>query len=394
MYTEEFWKWVDEHRNDDPSRLRLKTGGREFWMADAICQIENERKARKKLPAEGVDKSVLPRLMTVGIALEQCTSTRMALIHREIASRLNPEPKEILDMTCGLGIDASILATLPGSHVTAIERDERIARVATQNYASRENMEIICGDSVEYLERCDKEYDLIFIDPARRDAEGKRVYNIHDCTPDISIILPLLRKKGRHTIAKLSPMLDISQTIRDLPGIIEIYVTGEMSECRELVGVIGPDETEDVKITALTGDLRFEFTQREESEATERYALPTEGTWLLEPSAPMMKAGPFKLTGVRYGIAALHPNTHVYVASDKIVDFPGRQSQIIDVMRFTSGNLKRLKKEKLQGDVAVRNFPITADELRNRLGIKKSGQLRIIGATASDGEQYLILTRQ
>lgn len=393
MYNEEFWNWVEKHRNEDPTRLRLKMNGQEEWISDAITHIENDRKSRKKFQAEGVSEDIMPKLLTVGISIEQATSASLALIHREIALGLNPKPKKILDMTCGLGIDASILATLPDSKVTAIERDERIATVAAENYKSRSNIEIVCSDSVKFIESTKCYYDLIFIDPARRDIFGKRVYNIHDCSPDVAALLPVLREKSRHLMIKLSPMLDISQTIRDLSGTEKIYITGENNECREIIAIVGNNAVENVKIVAKTGKWEFEFTQEEEARAVERYMIPKEGEWLLEPSPIMMKAGAFKLLSERFDIAALHPNTHIY-SSSKIIDkFPGRQSQIIEILKFTSSNLKLLKKAKLNADVAVRNFPYTADYLRSRLGINKSGTTRIIGVTAADSQQYLIILK-
>lgn len=392
MYDEQFWEWVARHRDDDPTRLRLKARGNIPREADAIAQIENERKAKRKFAVATADVGpLMPRLMPIAISVEQATSAKVALLHREIAASLLPPSPSILDMTCGLGVDASVLASIPGSTVTAIELNPDIAAVAMENYALRDNMEIVCGDSIAYLHSTSRRYDLIFIDPARRDVAGKRVYNVHDCTPDVTALMPLLHEKSDYVMVKLSPMLDVTQTIRDIDGITDLYIVEESGECRELLAVAGHCNTSEPRITAISGDKRFSFTREEELTATERFAMPSAGSYLLEPGAALMKAGAFKLVANRYDAPALHPNTHLYVAGAMPADFPGRITRIIDVLPFSSANIKQIKKQRLSAEVAVRNFPFTADSLRERLGIKKSGDLRIIGVTAMDNKLYLII---
>lgn len=394
MYTPEFWKWVEEHRGEDSTKLRLKTRGAEPWIEDAIAQIENERRSQKKFAADGPLAEAMPRLMPVGISIEQATSARVAMLHRSIAEKLLPENPRILDMTCGLGVDASVLATIPGAHVTAIELDGKIAGVARTNYATRPEMSIIEGDSTEFLRECKQHFDLIFIDPARRDSVGNRVYNIRDCAPNVIDLMPLLLAKSDHLMIKLSPMLDVTQTIRDLPGLTDLYIIDDGGECRELLAVVGKEDVAEPMIHSISGDIEFSFTKREESEAEGRYELPRAGQYLLEPSPALMKAGAFRLTGRRFGIAELHPNTHLFISDTTLNDFPGRSYLITEVLPFSSSNIKRLKKERLEADVAVRNFPFTAEQLRGRLGVRKSGPIRIVGVTAADGNPYMILSRK
>lgn len=392
MYNKEFWKWVDEHRDENPSKLWLKMHGKGSWVHDAIMQIENERRSHKKFATDCDDiTSAMPRLMPVGISIEQATSAKVAQLHRAIAKKFLPKKSSILDMTCGLGVDASILATISGAYVTCIELNEKIAEIASYNYGNRGNITVINADSVSYLHTTDKHFNLIFIDPARRDNSGNKVYNIHDCTPDVTDIMPIILDKSDHVMIKLSPMLDITQTIRDLPSLQELYIIDEGGECRELLAVAGRYNTGEPVIHAIDDTHDFTFTRSEEAAVCFKdYALPTCGLYLFEPAPGLLKAGAFKLIAQRFGIIAIHPNTHVYVGNAPIPDFFGRQSIIKDVLKFSSTTLKSMKKERIEGDVAVRNFPITADTLRAKLGIKKSGKERIVGITACDGKQYLL----
>ena len=102
-----------------------------------------------------------------------------------------------------------------------------------------EAVEILNCDSVGWLERYSgNKFDLVFIDPARRGDAGQRVFNIHHCQPDISELLPLLSLKARFAMVKLSPMLDVTQTLRDLPFSAELHVIDDGGECRELLAVL------------------------------------------------------------------------------------------------------------------------------------------------------------
>ena len=49
-------------------------------------------------------------------------------------------------------------------------------------------------------------------------------------------MLPLLRRKVRTLIVKLSPMLDVTRTLRDLPGTTGLVKPlGSSTECKEIV---------------------------------------------------------------------------------------------------------------------------------------------------------------
>ena len=389
-YNSEFWDWVEANRDKDPTTLRLKMRGKSEWIDDAICQIENIKKSRKKFQLDSNYSDALPRLMPVAISVEQATSAQIALFHRDIAMNLMPNERLVLDMTCGLGVDTALLSTIPNCRVTSIEKDEKIAIIAQENFKSNPDVTILNTDSVKYLEKTSQHFNLLFIDPARRDNAGQRVFNIRDCSPNICEILPVMKSKSDAIMIKLSPMLDITQTIKDLPGVREIYIIEQNGECREILAVFHDKDTEEPTIHVRNNGSQFSFTKTSEEAAQESYLLPAKNMILIEPSAAMMKAAPFKLIAEKYGIDAIHPNTHLYLSQNFLPEFMGRQNRIIEVLPFSSGNLKRLSRLHLAADVAVRNFPMSAEQLRQRLGIKKSGEERIMGITAIDGKQYII----
>ncbi len=392
IYDNNFWEWVDRHRGTDPIKLRLaKKHSDPDWIDDAIAQIENERRSRSKFLITG-ETELLPRLMPVSLSVEQASSARVARLHHDIAGL--EHGSKVLDMTCGLGVDASLLARDPSVMMTAVDLNKKIADVAAYNFKDRPNITVLNADSVEWLKKTEEHFDLIFIDPARRDDSGGRVYNIHDCTPDVTLLLPLLRARSKLIMVKMSPMLDVTQTLRDLPGTRELWSVAERGECRELLALIDSNEHHDPEIKIWNDGAIFTFTAGEEAEAQAKCRMPEVGMYLLEPSAATMKAGPFRLLCRRFNAFMIHHNTHLYTSDKRTDDFPGRNYEITEVIPYTSGHIRQLARKRIQADVATRNFPISADSLRTRLGIKKSGKTRITGITATDDRQYIIFAEK
>lgn len=386
VVNEDFFRFVEQNKNQDPCKLRLKYHGCEMPWADmAITHIECLKKCGKKF---GVYR---PELMTSPLSVEQATSEAVARLHGDIARQLVPDARCILDMTCGMGIDLRAIVESLHCNAIGIELNKSGAETAAYNFRNNQKVEIINGDSVEWLRLYEGErFDLIFIDPARRGDNGERVYNIHDCRPDISELVADFSSKCRYVMAKLSPMLDITQTLRDLPATRRLYVVEEGGECRELLVLLDfvsmPERAEIVVLD--TAGRRYAFSQEEERVALEQYENPQRGLYLFEPGAAMMKGAPFALLCERQGLKKLHRNTNLFVSERIVEDLPGRWYYIEDVAVMSSASLKELGRRVLRADVAVRNYPMRAEDLHKKLKMKAGGNHRLICCMAGDAAMH------
>ena len=167
---------------------------------------------------------------------EQSTSDALAHYHATLVG----EGKRVVDLTAGLGIDAMALArkVRHSGHVVAVERDEAVADDLRHNAAKYENIEVInsdCRTLIDIWAREGMRFDVVFIDPARRAADGGRVYALDQCEPDVVEMLPLLRKIADRLIIKASPMLDISHTLSLLPDAGQMIVLGTPWSARSLM---------------------------------------------------------------------------------------------------------------------------------------------------------------
>lgn len=399
--TELFFEWVRAHADDDPSALRLKyhdrrTDGIDY--AAAIVQIECRRKFAAKLAAT---LAAFPDFYFPSVlAGEQASSDLLAAYHADLVE----EGEDVADLTAGLGIDAFHLGRRAAS-VAAVELDR--VRAGALRFNARglglENVEIVEGDCVDFIARVKTEgrrFETVFIDPARRSATGDRVYALADCSPDVTAMMPDIACIAKQLIIKASPMLDVAHTIEHLnPRPCRITALGTPAECKELVVTVtlGTDSGDPTLIEAVTlhpdGTRNtFAFTREEEAAAP----LPSvdtvvrPGDYVYEPSPALMKTGAFRLLAARYGLSIFHPNTRLFHSTEAVDGFPGRRYKVLDALLFASKIIKRLKNRWPSAEVAVRNFGMSAEALRARLGVKEGSAVRIYGITAGN-ERLLVV---
>lgn len=390
----EFWKWVEEHGSDDPKKLWLKYGKTHEAQ---IVQVECRRRFGKKL--EATLRRVPHWLFPSKLAGEQSTGDRLAAFH----ARLVPEACRMADLTAGLGIDALHCAGV-ATEVTALEIDSAKADALRANMAEAGvgNVRVVCADCRGWLEAYDgPRLDMVFIDPARRAGDGGRVFALADCEPDVTAMLSLLRRKAHCVLVKMSPMLDIASVMASLPECVRVWALGTPTECKELVALVdfehgGDSGRGDVVTEAVTigADATHEFrcTRSEEMTADAVYGRPRPGDWLCEPYPAVMKIGAVRLVAERFGLQKLAANTHAYFAPARREGFPGEQRRIVAVLPYASKVLKRFRREYPRCEVAVRNFGISAEALRAKLGTADGAGVRVLGVTDIGAEKLLVVT--
>ena len=400
-----FWQWVEQNKNIDPSRLRLKYGSKTEPVdtALAILQIECRRRFDKKLADTlAADPEFLFPTLLSG---EQSTSDRLAAYHKTLLR----EGDSIIDLTSGLGIDF-FHCTAGCSRAVAVERDAAVAEALQYNAAHLPGadtaFELVCGDCRDFVAGYSGEpFDNAFIDPARRAADGGRIFDPTDCSPDVTAMLPALKRICRRLIVKLSPMLDIKRTLAMLPGCSRLIALGNTTECKELIAVIDSDNASDttpvlssVTLTPDGREVSFTFTAEAERDCeTTACTDPHAGDLLFEPWPSMMKAGAFRLLARDFGLKRFHPNTQLFHASaaeaKNISEFPGDVFTIEEVLPYSSAVIKRFSRRWPAISVTARNFGQSAESLRSRLGVKENSALRLFALTATGDRRLLIVAK-
>lgn len=389
-FDERLFEYVRRNAGADTLKLMLKSEpGLPFDKRFAIMQIECRKKAKNKIPELlACDHFLFPK----AVSAEQCTHEQVAKFH---ASLFLPTDS-VLDMTMGLGVDAYYIAQRVAS-LKAIELDEDIAKIGAHNYSGR--FAVMNADSVRWLADTDEHFDAIFIDPARRGAGGARLYGLADCAPDVLGALPLIRQHAQKLYVKASPMVDVTQSVRDLsPHLTDMWAVSVKNECKELLLVADfAAEPTGVRLHALNFDASGEqrlTVMSEELEAEGEYGEPAVGQYMYEPNASVMKIGAYTALTRRYAVKQIAKNSHFYISESDVADFPGRKFQIQAIVPFSGKEVKHLGKQYGQLNVAVRNFRLSAEELKRRLKVRDGGEVYLFATTLRDGEQVLLLTRK
>ena len=107
-----------------------------------------------------------------------------------------------------------------------------------------------------------------------------------------------------------------------------------------------------------------------------------------------MKAGSFEEIVARFPVTQLHQNSHLFVSEQEVSDFPGRG---FIIARITSMNKRELKESLAgltQANIAVRNFPMSAEELRRRLKLRDGGDAYIFATTIENLGHRLLICRK
>lgn len=415
IMNDETREFVAMHRNEDVRELALKAKRVEgLDLPLALDQIAGWQIARKKLPqwasCEGI---VYPP----HISMEQCSSQFTAQYKSEIAQTLLAPAatvrarvsdsgesdtlvakRAMVDLTGGFGVDFSYLAR-GFSQATYVERQRHLCDLAEHNMAALglDQARIVCGDGVEYLRQMGP-VDFIYLDPARRDEHGSRTYAIEDCTPNVLELRDLLLAKSQYTLVKLSPMLDWRKAVADFDGTVrEVHIVATGNECKELLLVLGQqvhEEPSAPRVFCVNDNQRIDYDSAAYTQGLRigGKPLPEAKNYLYEPNASIMKAGCFDLVEERFGVTQVGPSSHLFVSATPVADFPGRGFAIEAIGGMNKKDIKRLLNGTKQANIAVRNFPLTAPQLRKKLKLADGGPVYLFGTTMQGCDHVLLRT--
>lgn len=376
-----------EHVGEDTARLLLSAARYpSIDMPAAVQQIEGLRTAREKWPSLlDCDDYIYPPRLNREQASSEATARHKASLLPSIT---------VADLTGGMGIDTLAFARV-ADHVDYVERDPELCALMEHNIKALgiSNVSVHCADSMEWLlsqfSTLNSQFTIIYIDPARRSAAGRKVAAFEDCTPNILEHAELLRQHCRHLMVKASPMIDIDLACRQLGDVSEVHVVGAKGECKEVLFTCGELQGEpqivcrDIKVPKDPKDLKdftvFAFSRSEEAAAEGRYCREV-GHWLYEPDATLMKAGPFKLIAQRYDLEQLGRNTHLYTADRHVEDFPGRVFEVLQELKLSRKEVYVALPEG-KAHVVTRNYPVEAATLQKQLGLKEGGEKFVIATT-------------
>ena len=387
----EILRIISDYQNHDPESLAFKLSGRKDGLSRAIVeQVACRQKAKQKIPGWLTDDILFDKT-----ALEQASS--------EATSRYKAtfdicKGHAAIDITGGLGVDAiAMSANFAVFHY--VDQNPVMCLIASHNFERLHRPYIIVSnnDGLEELRKFpDYFFDLIYADPSRR-IGGRRVISLRNSVPDIPGNLDLLKKKANHILLKLSPVMDLTDTIRLLPGISLIDVVSYEGECRELLVVLDsnrkkPANSVTIRATMLNGG--GNVIHQLERSAVEHLHSETKpvGKYLYYPDPAFTKAEMLDDLCQSANISRIHASV-IYLTSDVYLSsFPGKIYQMIRVLPSkTSGVVSYLKSNDiLFANIITRGFPEKPDTVYKRLKLKQGGNDYLF-FTRDCNDQYIMI---
>lgn len=371
---------IEENIDCDPAEFALGHRNNDLPAALIASQLHSLQKSRSKLPSWYQHRCIFPPR-----AFEQASSEATAALKSFSGDRC-------LDLTAGLGVDSWHFSR-HFRHVISLEQNPDLAAITAHNLAKLgvSHADITCTDAASYLRDYDgPPFDLIYLDPDRRDASGQRKIRIEDCSPNVFELLPLLHQHGNRILIKLSPLFDLTEARRAFPQASRFFVVSVNNECKELLIELGkttsPPQTE-IRLSRNGVVQYFVFEATETAREFEAGIPNAEPAFVLEPDVAFYKAGLGPQLLQKYfpelGGAFSHWDGYYFSPIPAPADFPGRCFRIRSSMPYKPGPLKKWLKQTgvKQLNVIKRHFPSSTAAIRKQLGITEGG------------EDFLICTR-
>lgn len=392
-------RFIAAHREEDVRALALQSQrDGDVDLPWALEQIQGWQTARRKLPSWAARDGIVypPHL-----SMEQCSSEQTALYKCSVMEQLAEACRETLvDLTGGFGVDFAFLAPL-AKRATYVERQAHLCEAARHNFAllGLEHAQVINAEAEAMLEQmamtASPASTLLYLDPARRDSHNGRTHAIADCTPDVLELKDALFRVSDHILIKLSPMLDWHKAVSDLGGrVSQVHIVGTGGECKELLMLLSAGHEGEPEVCCVNDGQRFTYRPSENDGRVAIAADVIGASYLYEPNSTLMKAGCFAVLTQRFHVNAVANDSHLFLSDQAIDDFPGRRFAVAAVTTMNKKELGRALKDITRANVAVRNFPMSAQALRQRLHMQDGGDTYIFGTTAANGVKVLFICRK
>ena len=404
------WTFFDKYRDCDINQTALAKDTNAMANRQLqLQQISGYQTALNKIPTwAATEKIIYPP----HISLEQCSSETTARYKANIAQRLlqtikpslrKPTTYTFADLTGGMGVDFSFIAkhlqTIRNENgnnkYLYVEQQEHLCNIAQHNFKvlGIEQVDINNTNAEEIIKGNDF-FDIVMLDPARRNKHGARTYDIADCTPNYIQLQDKLLSHALFVIVKLSPMLDHIEVLRQVKCVKEIHFVGTKRECKELLVIASQHIDKPLGIFAAAEIDTIHIEQHQINQPVKIAETINEGMMLVEPTSTMMKTQAYGFICQNYNLKAIAKNSHLFIGNiNQRHLLPDNLFRIFTIENISSMNKTQLR-QTLTGidraNITTRNFPLSAPQLQQKLKLKDGGT-KYIFATTDSQQQHIII---
>lgn len=375
IQNKEIQNYINANLATDLHTLLLKKSPfPEVSMQEIAQQIKGKQVAQRKFPFLLKEGIIFPPQLN----LEQSSSEKTALYKSEIL-----KGKKFIDLTSGFGIDAYYLSQ-NFDDVTLVEQNPELLEIVEHNWTILEKKAKFINQKLEdFLIENQETFDVIYLDPARRDNNKNKVFLLENLSPNILEIQNKLLSISNEVVIKLSPLIDLKYLVSVLPNIFRIEIIALKNDVKEIVIFLSKENSGKIICKCVnleSGESDFEYQFGDEENALSEYSEPEKFIYI--PNNSILKAGVFNLISEKFKLKKLHPNSHFYTSDKKINNFPGR---VLEIKVIDSKEIKK----KEQFNIISKNYPLKPEELKKKYGLKDGGESYLIFTQSKKGKIIL-----
>lgn len=343
-------------------------------IATALTQVRLRRMAEAKFG------EFASQMLFSQDGLEQASRLRVAAVH---AGRFRANGiQHIADLGCGIGSESLAMASLDLT-VSAFEKDEVTAAIATFNLASFPNVSV---ENKDITEIDLAEFDGLFFDPSRRDNRN-RIFRPDDFSPSFGFVLEKARTKP--TIVKLGPGHPHEQIPADSEAVW-VSVDGELVELGLYFGKV---KRENVNRAALLIKASGTHEYVSINKVSEHAEIAELAEYLYEPDNALIRSHLMGDFAREHSLTAISPEI-AYLTSNEKIDSPWLKSyRVIDQIAFDRKKLTAFLNHHDIGAIQIkkRGVDVIPEELRKELKLKGSMPGTLVITKVNDKRRALLV---
>lgn len=308
-------------------------------------------------------------------------ATRPEVAHWRARRLRDAGVRRIVDLGCGLGLDASAMIRA-GIDVVGVDIDAVTATFARANTG----MVVHVAAVEEWVAEGLGERDAVFADPARRTSHG-RSWRLSDLSPSWEFVRSLLDGR-RIACVKLGPGL----AHRDVPDGVQATWVDHRGDVVEASLWAGP-WAEGRAAVLLDGGVRQ--LSGEVGEPPALAGLPAPGAVLYEPSGAVIRAGALGVLARRLGARAVRPGI-AYLIGEAVVATPFAEAfEIVEVLSASEKALRAWVRENGVGILEIKKRGVDVDPAAFRRRLRPAGPhaATLVLTPTSEGARALVVRR-
>lgn len=351
----ECYEAVKENIGRKPTDIALD---RRIVHASVVAtQVKNLQKCRTKLPSYYAVQAIVPTL-----AYEQSSSEECAL-------RKRLEGESVLDLTCGLGVDAYALSKR-FKRVVTIERNGVVAAVARENFRrlGAENIEVINSSAEEYLATCTDHFDWCFSDPDRRGERGEKLVRLEDCSPNVVALMDRLKSVADKICIKCSPLFDVDEAYH-LFGTCSVETVSLSGEAKEVNIYIDGSDSQLSAVAIGIGEFSCSIEERNQAKWSAQLSDFAQYRYITLPDVALqhsrMVAAAFE------GKCDVWSNNGVALSVERLSEPLGRTFEVEGIYELNSEFKRMMRGSKVE--IYRRDFPMANAEICKRYRCSEGG---------------------